>query len=82
MQFYWAHRNAPPAAIRPERIEVPTGIALFPKEVMRPPRSAVERKYRLTHWSEMSHGGHFPALEAPEELTRDIRAFFRSLRGR
>ncbi|MEE8166338.1 MAG: epoxide hydrolase family protein [Myxococcota bacterium] len=81
MQFYWAHRNAPPAVVRPERIEVPTGIALFPKEVMRPPRSAVERKYRLTRWTEMSRGGHFPALEAPEALTRDIRAFFRSLRS-
>jgi pimeloyl-ACP methyl ester carboxylesterase len=80
MQYYWAHRNAPPAVVRPERIEVPTGIALFPKEVMRPPRSAVERKYRLTRWTEMSRGGHFPALEAPEVLTRDIRAFFRSLR--
>jgi len=81
MQFYWAHRNAPPAAIRPERIDVPTGIALFPKEVMRPPRSAVERKYRLTRWTEMSRGGHFPALEAPDALTGDIRAFFRSLRS-
>ena len=40
MQWYWAHRHAPPAAIRPVRIDVPTGVALFPKEVTRPPRSA------------------------------------------
>jgi len=81
MQCYWAHRHAPPAAVRPERIEVPTGIALFPKEVTRPPRSAVARKYRLTRWTEMSRGGHFPALEAPAELTAEIRAFFGSLRS-
>src|SRR6185503_8292933 len=62
MQYYWAHRHAPPVALRPERIEVPTGIALFPKEVTRPPRSAVERKYAVTRWTEMSRGGHFPAL--------------------
>lgn len=80
MRFYWAHRNAPPAAVRPERIDVPTGIALFPKEVVRAPRSAVERKYRLTRWTEMSRGGHFPALEAPDALCGEIRAFFRPLR--
>jgi pimeloyl-ACP methyl ester carboxylesterase len=80
IQYYWAHRHAPPAAVRPERIEVPTGMAIFPKEVMRPPRSAVERKYQLTHWSEMERGGHFPALEAPEVLVRDLRDFFRTLR--
>jgi len=80
MQYYWAHRHAPPAALRPVRIEVPTGIALFPREVMRPPRSAVERKCRLTRWTELARGGHFPALEAPEELTREIRACFRALR--
>jgi len=80
MQYYWAHRHAPPVALRPERIEVPTGVALFPKEVMRPPRSAVERKYALTRWTEMSRGGHFPALEAPEDLTFELRAFFRGIR--
>ncbi|MCA9504075.1 MAG: alpha/beta fold hydrolase [Spirochaetaceae bacterium] len=74
-RFYWAHRHAPPAAIRPVRIEVPTGICLFPKEVMRPPRSAVARKYDLRHWREPLRGGHFPALEAPHMLVEDLREF-------
>ena len=80
MQYYWAHRHAPPVALRPERIEVPTGVALFPKEVTRPPRSAVERKYALVRWTEMPRGGHFPALEAPDDLVRELRAFFRAIR--
>jgi microsomal epoxide hydrolase len=79
-RFYWAHRQKPPAAVRPERIEVPTGIVVFPKEVMRPPRSAVERKYDLRHWSEPSRGGHFPALEASETLIEDLRTFLRAFR--
>ena len=79
-RFYWAHRQKPPAAVRPERIDVPTGIILFPKEVMRPPRSAVERKYDLRHWTEPSRGGHFPALEAPEALVDDLRTFLRAFR--
>ena len=30
IQYYWAHRRAPPVALRPDRIDVPTGVALFP----------------------------------------------------
>ena len=80
MRFYWAHRQSPPAAVRPDRIDVPTGITLFPKEVMRPPRAAVERKYDLHFWNEPERGGHFPALEQPEALVEDLRDFLRPLR--
>jgi microsomal epoxide hydrolase len=45
-----------------------------------PPRSYVERVYNVTHWSEMSRGGHFAALEQPEILISDLRSFARSLR--
>lgn len=78
--FYWAHRQRPPAVVRPERIDVPTGMAIFPKEVMRPPRSAVERKYDLRHWQVYDRGGHFPALEVPEVLAGDLRSFLRATR--
>ncbi len=63
------------------RIEVPTAAALFPAELLAwPPRSYVERLYNITHWSEMPRGGHFAALEEPELLIDDIRAFARTLR--
>ena len=78
--FYYAHRVAPPAMVRPERIEVPTGICLFPKEVLHPPRSAVARKYDLRHWSQPERGGHFPALEAPDVLVEDLRRFLSAFR--
>ncbi len=81
-RFYWAHRQKPPAAVRPERIDVPTGIALFPREVMRPPRSAVARKYDLRRWTEMERGGHFPALEQPAALVEELRAFLRPFRAK
>jgi len=55
-------------------------VALFPKEVTRPPRSAVARKYVLARWTEMPRGGHFPALEAPADLASELRAFFRGVR--
>jgi pimeloyl-ACP methyl ester carboxylesterase len=73
--WYWERRTRPPVGTGPVRIDVPTGVAMFPKEVMRTPRSAVARKYDLRHWTTMNSGGHFPACEEPEALAADIRAF-------
>jgi pimeloyl-ACP methyl ester carboxylesterase len=64
------------------RIEVPTGYAAFPREIIRPPRSLAERTYTtLQRWTVMSRGGHFAAMEEPDALADDVRAFFRQLRG-
>lgn len=62
------------------RVETPTGVAIFPREVMRPPRRWVERAYNVRHWTRMPAGGHFAALEEPKRLVDDIRTFFRGLR--
>ncbi len=63
------------------RVEVPTGCALFPEEMLSwAPRSYVERIYNVTHWTEMPRGGHFGAMEEPELLIEDIRKFARTLR--
>ena len=64
------------------RIEVPTGYAAFPREILRAPRSLAERTYtNLQRWTVMSRGGHFAAMEEPDALADDVRAFFRPLRG-
>jgi len=63
-----------------ERVEVPTGVAVFRDELPVPPRSLAERLYNLHRWTEMQAGGHFAALEQPQALVEDIRAFFRPLR--
>ena len=62
-----------------ERIEVPTAMAVFPREILVGPRRWVERAYNVVRWTEMPRGGHFAALEQPELLAADIRAFFRGL---
>jgi microsomal epoxide hydrolase len=64
-----------------EKIDVPTAYAQFPREMLRPPRSAAERAFSdLRRWTVMPKGGHFAALEQPELLAEDIAAFFRPLR--
>jgi len=62
------------------RVEVPTGVAVFPAEMIRPPRAWCEQLYDLRRWTVMPSGGHFAAMEQPEVLAREIQAFFRPLR--
>ncbi len=61
-------------------VEVPTGVARFPREIMRFPRKWVENHYNLTHWTTMPRGGHFAAMEQPELFVEDLRKFFRTVR--
>jgi pimeloyl-ACP methyl ester carboxylesterase len=63
------------------RVEVPTGCAIFPKEIIKPPRVWAERAFNVQRWTRLPRGGHFAAMEEPELLVEEIRAFFRPLRG-
>jgi len=76
-RIYFENRVAPP---NPAKVTVPTACALFPKEIIAPPRKWVEARYNLTRWTEMPRGGHFAAMEEPDLLVTDIREFFRTLR--
>jgi microsomal epoxide hydrolase len=81
--IYYGRREEGGRVLSPEgaRVEVPTGCALFPRELLSwPPRSYVDRVYNVTHWTEMPRGGHFAAMEEPDLLVEDIRAFARGLR--
>ena len=81
--IYYGRREEGGRTLSPEgkRVEVPTGCALFPKEVLAwPPRSYVERIYNVHRWTEMPRGGHFGAMEEPELFINDLRAFVGSLR--
>ena len=77
--WYWEHRTNPPAAMRPVRIDVPTAVIRYPREVMRAPRSAVARKYDLVRWTERPAGGHFPAYEDTDALAADLHEFASTL---
>jgi len=63
-----------------DRVELPTGIAAFPGEVLGAPRSWCEPVYNITHWTTMPRGGHFAAFEQPELFVDDVRAFFATVR--
>jgi pimeloyl-ACP methyl ester carboxylesterase len=66
----WGQENEPSA--------VPTGVAVFPMDITI--RSIAERQHNIVHWTEFDRGGHFAAMEAPDLLVDDMRAFFHRLR--
>jgi microsomal epoxide hydrolase len=65
---------------RPPRVQVPTGCAVYPRDVRRVPRSWAERLYTITRWTQMPAGGHFPSLEEPGPFVADLAEFFRRYR--
>ncbi len=78
--LYYEAFHDPDAKRRPERNRVPTGVAVSLTQDVTIRRWAA-RENNIVHWTELAHGGHFPALEVPEVLVSDVRKFFRTVRA-
>ena len=61
--------------------KVPAAFALFPADLSHPPREWAERFFSVQRWTEMPRGGHFAAMEEPQLLAEDLRAWFRPFRN-
>jgi pimeloyl-ACP methyl ester carboxylesterase len=62
----------------PTPSQVPTGVAVFAEDIAI--RRYAEQANNIVHWSDIDAGGHFAALETPDLLVADVRAFFAGLR--
>jgi epoxide hydrolase len=94
VSLYWFTRTAGSSArlyyehyqqvqhAAPSRSTVPTAVAVFPRDTSVPVRRLAERTDRITRWTVMARGGHFPGLEQPDALVADLRAFFTDRVGR
>jgi pimeloyl-ACP methyl ester carboxylesterase len=80
LYYETAHAGAGWAEVAGRPSTAPTGVAVFPRDTSLPVRHLAERNDRIVHWSELERGGHFPAMEVPDLLVGDIRAFFRLVR--
>ena len=79
-RMYW---ESTATGFLPVKVNIPTGISIFPKEILQPSRRWAERNYKnIIHWNELDKGGHFAAFEQPglfvEELRKCFRPFQRS----
>ena len=74
--YYENMHSLPPM----EYIAVPTGMALFPGDILLPPKEWAKRNLNITRLTTMPRGGHFTAMEEPDLLAEEIRTFFRPYR--
>jgi pimeloyl-ACP methyl ester carboxylesterase len=79
-RLYREFMHGGPSEEAPDFVAVPTGVARYPKEILRFPRPWVERQYNVTHWAVLPRGGHFAAMEQPALFAEDLRSFFRTVR--
>ncbi|MCV7280680.1 alpha/beta fold hydrolase [Mycolicibacterium flavescens] len=77
-RLYWESFNSFGGG---EPVRVPTGVASFPREILRSPRSWCESRYHITHWTTMPRGGHFAAFEQPDLFVSDVADFFTAARN-
>lgn len=76
MRLYLESSKTPLQFAKGERITVPAAIFRTAHEEPFPPRSWIERVYDVQSWTDLPRGGHFAALEVPQELAADVRQFF------
>jgi pimeloyl-ACP methyl ester carboxylesterase len=76
-RMYWESFNRAPT----DPVQIATGCSIFPREIIRPSRRWVEKRFsNLIHWNELPRGGHFAAFEQPELFVDELRACFRGVR--
>jgi pimeloyl-ACP methyl ester carboxylesterase len=62
-----------------DKVTVPTGVTIFPKDMVPAPRQFAERFFRIVRWTELRAGGHFTAWEEPEAFARELTALARDV---
>jgi pimeloyl-ACP methyl ester carboxylesterase len=68
------------AGTEPQVNHAPMGVAVFHDDFKSIRAFAERDNDNIVHWSEFPRGGHYASLEVPDEVTGDIRLFFRTLR--
>jgi len=75
---YWENAQVEEA---PAVNHAPTGVAVFASDFQTIRTFAERDNDNIVHFERYPEGGHFAALEVPEVVAGDIRAFFAGLRG-
>ena len=62
-------------------VDLPTGVTVFPREIVRASRRWAEKTYSDLRWfEEVERGGHFAALEQPHLFVDQLRGCFGQFR--
>ncbi len=71
--YYESHGGV--NAFDPElRVDVPSAISIYPRDIEKCPRAWAKERYRqIVRWGTPEAGGHFPSLEVPEYFIKDLQ---------
>ena len=76
-RLYWESYGS----FRSTKLELPVGVSVYPREIMRPSRRWAEKQMsNIIHWNELEKGGHFAAWEQPGSFVGELRDCFRHVR--
>jgi pimeloyl-ACP methyl ester carboxylesterase/GNAT superfamily N-acetyltransferase len=90
LMFYWltgtatsaarlycesARAGTGPLSDWPGRVDVPTGYAVYPGEMLQTPRAWAAARYNLVHYAVHDRGGHFAAFEQPQLFAADLTQY-------
>ena len=67
--------------VNAEQVSLPSGISVFPHEILRLSRRWAETRFTDLRWfNTLDEGGHFAAFEQPARFVDEVRSFFRLVR--
>jgi len=76
-RIYWESFNS--GSMDP--ISVPAGISQFPKDIFRTSKRWAEKRFsNLIYWNALDSGGHFAAMEQPQQFVEEVRNCFQLIR--
>ena len=80
-RLYWESFNKAFGNNNKETVDIPSGMSIFPKEIVPTPRAWAEKRFtNICYWNELDKGGHFAAFEQPQLFVYELRSWNRSLR--
>ena len=81
-RLYCESERAGTGALSPwkGRVDVPTGYAVYPCEILQTPKAWAQKHYNLVHYTHQDRGGHFAAFEQPQLFAADLNAYGTVLR--
>ena len=78
-RIYWESFNT--ALGSQQRIDIPAGVSIFPREIFRASKRWVEERFSdLVYFNILEKGGHFAAFEQPASYVDEVRRCFRAMR--
>jgi pimeloyl-ACP methyl ester carboxylesterase len=80
-RIYYERMHQPQRRDEGKKIKVPAAFCISAKDLVPAPREFAERIFNVQQWTQLPSGGHFVAMEHPQDLAADIVRFAEKVVG-